>query len=335
MRATPCPRACRSGARGSCFTCATGRPARLSAGRCSCRRRTSRPRSGSRWRPTRATRRAAAGSRPSPTSGRCRSGARPRRARPGTRARSPIPHGRLRGSSSSRARGSPASRARRRCRVRSRPTWRRGARRSQLPTRNRAHEPLSQLPAFARGAPSDALDSARMTNPRNLFSLSAGTTEAAAPRAWARRRPAVKIASLPRPRPELVGLIVLAAVLNLWALSQNGWANEYYSAAVRSMASSWHNFLYDSFDPSGIMTVDKPPLALWVQALSVRVFGFHSLSMLVPQALMGVASVGLVYDLVRRMFGRFAGSVAGLALAVTPMMVAVSRHNNPDALLVL
>src|SRR5207247_5774734 len=148
-------------------------------------------------------------------------------------------------------------------------------------------------------------------------------------------RPAMRIRALARPRPELLGLLGLAAVLNLWALGQNGWANEYYSAAVRSMASSWHNFLYASFDPSGIMTVDKPPLALWVQALSVRVFGFHSLSMLVPQALMGVASVGLVYDLTRRRFGRAAGFVAGLVLALTPMTVAISRHNNPDAMLIL
>jgi 4-amino-4-deoxy-L-arabinose transferase-like glycosyltransferase len=129
--------------------------------------------------------------------------------------------------------------------------------------------------------------------------------------------------------------MAFAAVLNLWALSRNGWANEYYSAAVRSMSSSWHNFLFASLDPSGLMTVDKPPLALWVQALSVRIFGYHSLSVLVPQALMGVASVALLYDLVRRRFGRTGGFVAGLALALTPMTVAVSRHNNPDALLVL
>src|SRR5689334_24093881 len=141
--------------------------------------------------------------------------------------------------------------------------------------------------------------------------------------------------SLSIPYPELLGLLVVAAALNLWGLSQNGFANTYYAGAVRSMASSWHAFLYGSLDSTGLMTVDKPPLALWVQALSVRIFGFHSLSVLVPQALMGVASVGLLYDLVRRMFGRFAGFVAGFALAVTPMMVAVSRHNNPDALLVL
>src|SRR5437763_15612762 len=133
------------------------------------------------------------------------------------------------------------------------------------------------------------------------------------------RRPVAGIRSLARPRPELLGLLSLAALLNLWALGRNGWANEYYSAAVRSMSSSWHNFLYDAFDPSGVMTVDKPPLALWVQALSVRVFGFHALSMLVPQALMGAGSVALVYDLTRRRFGRAAGFVAGLVLALTPM----------------
>jgi 4-amino-4-deoxy-L-arabinose transferase-like glycosyltransferase len=127
----------------------------------------------------------------------------------------------------------------------------------------------------------------------------------------------------------------LAAVLNLWALSLNGFANQYYAAAVKSMSSSWHDFLYASLDRGGLMTVDKPPLSLWVQALSARVFGFSSLSILVPQALMGVASVALVYDLVRRRFGRIGGFIAALALALTPIAVAISRHNNPDALLVL
>jgi 4-amino-4-deoxy-L-arabinose transferase-like glycosyltransferase len=137
------------------------------------------------------------------------------------------------------------------------------------------------------------------------------------------------------PFPEIGVLVVLSALLNLWALDRNGWANDYYAAAVRSMSSSWHNFIYGSFDASGIMTVDKPPLALWVQALSVKVFGYHSLSILVPEALMGVASVVLVYDLTRRVWGRTAGAAAGLVLALTPITVAISRHNNPDALLVL
>jgi 4-amino-4-deoxy-L-arabinose transferase-like glycosyltransferase len=134
---------------------------------------------------------------------------------------------------------------------------------------------------------------------------------------------------------QLAALLTLAGGLNLWALSRNGWANAYYSAAVRSMAASWHDFLFGAMDRAGVMTVDKPPLALWVQALSVRVFGYHPLSMLVPQALMGVASVALVYDLVGRRFGRLGGFVAGLALALTPITVGISRHNNPDALLVL
>ena len=136
-------------------------------------------------------------------------------------------------------------------------------------------------------------------------------------------------------RPELLGLLGLAALLNLWGLSINGWANQYYSAAVRSMSTSWHDFLFASLDRSGLMTVDKPPLSLWIQALSARVFGFHPLSLLVPQALMGVVAVALLYDLVRRRFGRVAGFVGGFALATTPVIVAVSRHNNPDELLVL
>jgi 4-amino-4-deoxy-L-arabinose transferase-like glycosyltransferase len=147
--------------------------------------------------------------------------------------------------------------------------------------------------------------------------------------------PAALAAAAGTVRVQLTALLALSAVLNLWALSRNGWANLYYSAAVRSMGSSWHDFLFASMDKAGAMTVDKPPLALWVQALSVRVFGYHPLAVLVPQALMGMASVALVYDLVRRRFGGFGGFVAGLALAITPIEVAVSRHNNPDALLVL
>ncbi|HWE59233.1 MAG TPA: glycosyltransferase family 39 protein [Solirubrobacteraceae bacterium] len=136
-------------------------------------------------------------------------------------------------------------------------------------------------------------------------------------------------------RPELVVLLAVAAFLNLWDLSRNGWANGYYAAAVRSMISSWHNFLYGSFDPSGVMTVDKPPLAFWVQALSAKLFGFNSWSVLVPEALMGVVTVALTYDLVSRRFGRVGGFVAGLTLAITPITVAMSRHNNPDAAVIL
>src|SRR5688572_17727411 len=152
-----------------------------------------------------------------------------------------------------------------------------------------------------------------------------------------RPRPAARRLALPLPRvrPELADLLLHAAVLNLWALDRNGVANDYYAGAVQAMSSSWHAFLYGSFDATGVMTVDKPPLALWVQALSVKVFGFNSWALLGPQALMGVGSVALVYDLVRRRFGRAGGFVAGLVLALMPIAVAISRHNNPDALLIL
>ena len=134
--------------------------------------------------------------------------------------------------------------------------------------------------------------------------------------------------------PEIV-VVVGALVMFAWGLGKNSYGNAYYAAAARSMTQSWSNFFYASFDPGGWITVDKPPLAFWLQALSVRVFGFHPLSILVPEALMGVAAVALVYDLTRRMFGRVAGGVAGLAFALTPITVAVARHNNPDELLVL
>jgi 4-amino-4-deoxy-L-arabinose transferase-like glycosyltransferase len=138
-----------------------------------------------------------------------------------------------------------------------------------------------------------------------------------------------------RARPELLVIVGIAGVLNLWGLSINGWANTYYSAAVRSMTTSWHDFIFASLDKTGLMTVDKPPLSLWVQALSARVFGFHPLSVLVPQALMGAAAAALTYDITRRRFGRAGGFAAGIALATTPIAVAMSRHNNPDELLVL
>jgi 4-amino-4-deoxy-L-arabinose transferase-like glycosyltransferase len=166
------------------------------------------------------------------------------------------------------------------------------------------------------GDASFALPAARLRRPN--WSLSQA-------RAWASRNV----------RPEFVLLLAVAGFLNLWGLSRNGWANGYYAAAVRSMISSWHNFLYGSFDPSGVMTVDKPPLAFWVQALSAKIFGFNSWSILLPQALMGMATVALVYDLVRRRFGRIGGFVAGLTLAITPITVAMSRHNNPDAAVIL
>ncbi|MBF6333061.1 ArnT family glycosyltransferase [Nocardia transvalensis] len=130
-------------------------------------------------------------------------------------------------------------------------------------------------------------------------------------------------------------LLPATAVVYLWGLSRNGWANEYYAAAVQAGTQSWKALLFGSLDAGNAITVDKPPAALWVMALSGRLFGFGSWSMLLPEALMGVASVGLVYAAVRRWSGPAAGFLAGGVLALTPVAALMFRFNNPDALLVL
>jgi 4-amino-4-deoxy-L-arabinose transferase-like glycosyltransferase len=136
-------------------------------------------------------------------------------------------------------------------------------------------------------------------------------------------------------RVALAGVLGLAALLDLYRLDQNGYANTYYSAAVRSMLASWHNVFFVSFDPGGLVSVDKPPLALWLQAATAKALGYSGFSILLPEALAGVAAVGLLYLLVARSFGRVAGLLAALALAVSPVSVAVNRDNNPDALFAL
>jgi 4-amino-4-deoxy-L-arabinose transferase-like glycosyltransferase len=101
------------------------------------------------------------------------------------------------------------------------------------------------------------------------------------------------------------------------------------------MTTSWHNLLYNAFDPAGFISVDKPPVALWMQVASVKLFGFSGLSVLLPQVLEGVAAVALVYHLVQRWFGTAAGLLAALFLAITPVSVAINRSNNTDSCLVL
>ena len=133
----------------------------------------------------------------------------------------------------------------------------------------------------------------------------------------------------------LGGILAVAAFLDLFRLGQNGYANEYYAGAVRSMLKSWHNFFFVAFDPGGLVSVDKPPLALWLEATSAKVFGYSGWAILLPEALAGVAAVWLLYLLVARYFGRIAGLAAALALAVSPVSVSVNRDNNPDALLAL
>jgi len=121
----------------------------------------------------------------------------------------------------------------------------------------------------------------------------------------------------------------------MWRLDQNGYGTEYYAAGVRSMLTNWHNFFYNAFDPAGFVSVDKPPVALWVQVASAKLFGFHGLSLLLPQVLEGMASVWLVYHLVQRRFGMSAGWLAALFLAITPVSVVIDRSSNTDSCLVL
>src|SRR4029450_1656123 len=90
-------------------------------------------------------------------------------------------------------------------------------------------------------------------------------------------------------RPALLVLLLGTAVLYLWDLGSSGWANSFYSAAVQAGTESWKAFLFGSSDASNFITVDKTPAALWVMEISARIFGVNAWSILVPQALEGVA----------------------------------------------
>jgi 4-amino-4-deoxy-L-arabinose transferase-like glycosyltransferase len=136
-------------------------------------------------------------------------------------------------------------------------------------------------------------------------------------------------------RPALLALLGMTAAAYLAGLDRSAWANDFYSAAVQAGSSSWRAFFFGSFDASGFITVDKTPAALWVMDLSARIFGLNYWSVLVPQALEGVACVGALYAAVRRWFGPAAGLLAGSVLALTPVAALMFRFNNPDALLVL
>ncbi|SFF71037.1 4-amino-4-deoxy-L-arabinose transferase [Streptomyces mirabilis] len=133
----------------------------------------------------------------------------------------------------------------------------------------------------------------------------------------------------------LGAVLVLAAVLYGWALGSLGWGNSYYSAAVKSMGKSWTNFLFGSFDPAGVITVDKPPAALWPQVISSKIFGMHGWVLILPQVFEGVAGVLVLHRTVRRWAGEGAALIAALVLTLTPITVAINRDNNPDTLLVL
>jgi 4-amino-4-deoxy-L-arabinose transferase-like glycosyltransferase len=136
-------------------------------------------------------------------------------------------------------------------------------------------------------------------------------------------------------RPSAALLLAVTATLYLWNLEATGYANSFYAAAIQAGTKDWTALLFGSLDAGNAITVDKPPAALWIPALSGRIFGFSPLSMLVPQALMGVAAVGLLYLTVKRVSGPAAGLLAGGALALTPVAALMFRFNNPDAMLTL
>jgi 4-amino-4-deoxy-L-arabinose transferase-like glycosyltransferase len=171
-----------------------------------------------------------------------------------------------------------------------------------------------------------------------ISTLPPEAVEPAAPAEPARRVPRILRGPAEQPawaRSALLVLLAGTAVLYLWGLGASGNANSYYAAAVQAGTMSWKAMFFGSFDPSNFITVDKPPASLWVMALSGRVFGFSSWSMLAPQAIEGVAAVGFLYAAVRRWAGSAAGLFAGAALALTPVAALMFRYNNPDALLTL
>ncbi|MFG3282650.1 ArnT family glycosyltransferase [Streptomyces sp. NPDC048111] len=136
-------------------------------------------------------------------------------------------------------------------------------------------------------------------------------------------------------RPALLALLAVTCAAYLWNLSASGYANSFYSAAVQAGSESWKAFFFGSLDAANAITVDKPPAALWPMALSVRLFGLGSWQILLPEVLMGVGTVAVLYAAVRRRFSPAAGLIAGAVLALTPVAALMFRFNNPDALLAL
>jgi len=145
----------------------------------------------------------------------------------------------------------------------------------------------------------------------------------------------MKKLGFPKEKLLLSLILILSGILNFTNLSIEGYSNLYYAAGVKSMTMSWKNFFFVAFDPTSFISIDKPPLGFWLQAISAKIFGFSGWSILLPQALAGVISVAIIYIIVKRSFGTVAGLLSALFLAVTPVFVAVSRNNTCDNLLVL
>ncbi len=137
-----------------------------------------------------------------------------------------------------------------------------------------------------------------------------------------------------RERIALGAILLLAGFLSIWGIWKSGYGNEFYAACVKSMLTSFKNFFFVSLDSEGFVTVDKPPVSLWIQAIFAKVFGFHGWTIIVPQGLAAVASVWLLHRTVKRHFGEGAALISALALALSPIFIAVSRTNNTDSILI-
>ena len=130
-------------------------------------------------------------------------------------------------------------------------------------------------------------------------------------------------------------LLVATAIIYLWNITVNGMGNQFYAGAAQAGSKNWEALLFGSVDPNNFITVDKPPVSQWVMGLSGQIFGFSSASMLVPEALMAVIAVALLYAAVRRISGPRAALFAGAVFALTPVVALMFRYNNPDAVMVL
>ena len=162
-----------------------------------------------------------------------------------------------------------------------------------------------------------------------------GDTETQAPPSDTEGTPPTRLTAETWNRVGLIVLLVATAVLYLWDITINGMGNQFYAAAAQAGSTNWEALLFGSLDPHNFITVDKPPVSQWVMGLSGQIFGFNSASMLVPQALMAVAAVALLYGAVARISGQRTGLLAGAVLALTPVAALMFRFNNPDAVMVL
>ena len=162
-----------------------------------------------------------------------------------------------------------------------------------------------------------------------------GDTETQAPPADTEGTPPTRLTAATWNRVGLIALLVATAVMYLWDITINRMGNQFYAAAAQAGSTNWEALLFGSLDPRNFITVDKPPVSQWVMGLSGQIFGFNSASMLVPQALMAVAAVALLYGAVARISGPRTGLLAGAVLALTPVAALMFRFNNPDAVMVL